>query len=220
MICVATTIAPYKLDGSELNWLRTAEEMFVDDVHFFAAIENVGPAFDPFLKRLAQVRGEYWTFNVDDGQDVITSANRLHRICMGRNLIIEFALTRPRISHVLFLDSDLIAQGDCVSKLLELDAPLAGGDVPSYCLTGPAVRHRVPNVQRHWNTAGFLMVRRDVLRDLRWGHDPDAGETDDPWYQHRAVKLGYPMTLVRKDVLGLHTPLVPVEQRPGSRSIR
>jgi hypothetical protein len=224
MIVVGTTCAPYKVDGSELNWLLHADE-FVDrdpQTRFFAALELV-PGRDPALygrlrTRLATLAGTAWTFSLDDGERELTSGNRLTRICLGRNLIAEFA-ARTTASHVLFLDSDLQVPGDAIEKLLELNAPIAGGDVPSYCLHGPTVAGYDFPVERHWNTAGFLLVRRDVFTRVRWRHDPDHGLTDDPCYAADAVALGFDETLVRKDLIGHHVPLIPMEERGHDRRL-
>lgn len=227
MIVVGTTLAPYKLDGSELNWLENGEEFLDRDprTHFFAALELLpsrGTAvFARLLTRLNAFGGTAWTFALDDDERKLTSANRLTRICMGRNLVIEYAL-RVQASHILFLDSDLRVPGDSIEKLLELDAPIAGGDVPAYCLHGPPAltRYAFP-VERHWNTAGFLLVRREVFACVRWRHEffGGTGRTDDPCYAADAEALGFGETLVRKDLVGRHVPLIPMERRGHDRSL-
>lgn len=74
-------------------------------------------------------------------------------------------------------------------------------------------------VECHWNTAGFLLVHKDVWRKLRWRIDLAAGQTDDPCFDEDARRLGFP-TLVRKDVQGVHVdPLIPVEKREEDRKI-
>lgn len=69
-------------------------------------------------------------------------------------------------------------------------------------------------VEEFATTAGFLMISRDVARALRWRVDKDAGMTDDPCFQADAVKMGFGMTYVRRDVVGVHVePLIAVEAR-------
>lgn len=227
MIVVGSTLAPYKVDGSELDWLKSGEEFLDRDplTHFFAALEllpNRGPAvFARLRTRLNALGGTSWAFSLDDGEEELTSENRLTRICMGRNLITEYAC-RVAASHILFLDSDLSVPGDSIEKLLEVDAPIVGGDVPTYCLHGPSdlSRHAFP-VERHWNTAGFLLVRREVFKRVRWRHEHFhmTGLTDDPCYAWDAESLGFGETLVRKDLIGHHVPLIPMEKRGHDRRL-
>lgn len=226
-------MAPFKATSKEVTqWLANANEMVADahtagfsNVHFFVAIEHDGRGLEPFnalLKRLAKI-GEikgatttYWTFSICDHNTVVDSANRLIRICTGRNLIHEFALRGSEVSHVLFLDSDLIVPGDSISKLMEVDHPIVGGDVPSYCLSGPKLEQYSFEVREHWNTAGFLLIQRDVIRQVRWRADDHLGGsgcTDDPCFAHDVDKICGHKTRVRKDVIGVHRPLVPLEQR-------
>lgn len=88
----------------------------------------------------------------------------------------------------------------------------------SWRLRGWESPYRFP-VEMHWNTAGFLLVHKDVWRNLRWRIDLEAGRTDDPCFDQDARRIGYP-TLVRKDVQGVHVdPLIPVEDRPEDRKI-
>lgn len=232
-IVVGATVAPFKATSREVTqWLASAKELTEDarsagftNVHYFVAIEHDGRGLAPFtelLTRLTAVNkipgasAAYWTFSICDHNDTVTTANRLIRICTGRNLIHEFALRSPDTSHVLFLDSDLIVPGDSISKLLEVNHPIVGGDVPSYCLGGPkSKKHNFP-VQQHWNTAGFLLVERDVIRQVRWradDHIGGSGCTDDPCFAYDVEKICGHQTLVRKDVIGVHRPLVPLEKR-------
>lgn len=233
-LVIGTTVPTFKaLAKEELTWILHAEEMVsdvlscgFDSVHFFAAIETDARGLAPFtqlilrLKQLSSIgpaSGSYWTFSVDDHAKKIDSYNRLVRICTGRNLIHEFAL-RGDVSHVLFLDSDLEVPADSVSKLMEMDYPIVGGNVPVYQMTGPKLKDRYTfPVQEHWNTAGFLMVTRDIIRRIRWRadvHGADAdGLSDDPCFALDVEQLfGYP-THVRKDLIGKHNLLVALERR-------
>ena len=219
-VLVAATIPAYKAadsdPGESLAWLDTADAMVRQShypVDFFASLELDArglSVFDQVTKQLMSLSGQWWTFSIDNGAHQISSSDRLPRICAGRNLIIEYALRQP-YSHILFLDSDLRVPDDSVDRLLDLDRPMVGGVVPAYCQSGPVVYP--PNVQEHWNTAGFLLVRRDVWRIARWGIDPDAGMTDDPHFARTAELLGFGKTWVDHDLKGIHKPLVPVEHR-------
>lgn len=228
-----------------LSWLESAEELAAshpDGVRFFAALELDARGLEPFalvLERLAQLGGEYWTYTLDDGRTEVTTGNRLGHICAGRNLITDYALGAGA-SHILYLDADMCPPADALPKLLELRHPLVGGEVPTYALSGPTVHghhtchpeawHRGRSarevascsweaypfpVQQHMNTAGFLLVAREVFRRLRWRWDMDAGMSDDPCYHADARDHLGVETYVRKDCIGRHWPesIPPLEGR-------
>jgi hypothetical protein len=249
MIVVGTTCVAWKCNGNETSWLDNAEAM-AEDAHtagheltFFPVLEVDDRGEQPFsnlFDRLFEVSQsgpyvDHWSFRLWDGELELNSDNRLPRICAGRNFVQDYAM-RPDVaaSHILFLDTDIRPDGDCISKLLELDWPMCGGNVGQYALSGPPVERRPPGpadarmdpikydfpVERHWNTAGFLLVGRDVFRRVRWRVDGDAAMSDDPCYDADATRLGYP-TIVRKDLQGQHIdPLIPVEMRTEDRMIR
>lgn len=237
MIIVGATIAPWKCDGEELNWLYKAELMQSSTEHqvlFFVSLEVDARGLEPYellLERLAELGGEHWQFLYDDTEDEWNGGNRLARICAGRNMIIERAMRTLKdedpVTHILFLDTDLMVPGLALRKLLEMDYPIVGGDVPSYGLNGPEAMRFVGRnhdgrevfepypfpVQAHMNTAGFLMVQRSVFSKIRWRCDWDAGLSDDPCYHADARDHLGLETLVRKDLRAIHPILVPVEQR-------
>lgn len=68
-------------------------------------------------------------------------------------------------------------------------------------------------VQTHWNTAGFLLLQREVVMRLRWRHDMSRGATDDPCFAADALEAGFGDTYVRKDCVGVHRPLKAVTAR-------
>jgi len=229
VIIVGSTCASWKCNGiGELAWLRHAEEMIEDaasvghELLFFATLETDARRQTPFiglLDRLEDLPSSFWTFSLDDGAKEITTMNRLVRICTGRNLIHEKAL-REFASHILFLDTDTEVPGDSISKLLELNHPVVGGEVPNYRLRGPEVTGFPFPVQEHWNTAGFLLVQRDVFTRIRWRTDHQLGLSDDPCFDHDAHAAGFGHTWVRKDVVGAHIEaLCPVEEREADRKV-
>jgi hypothetical protein len=238
-----TTVPPYPPLRPEHRtaWLDSAEELLVRaraggyGLHFTAACEVYigGDAaaygvHEDLLRHVNRLDGTWSYFGIDTHAD-ITSRSRLFRICTGRNLVVETALRDPDCTHVLFLDSDLRVPGDCLDRLLEVDRSVVGGNVPAYCLDGPPVfqtlrgdleRPLFPegaDVREHWNTAGFLLVRREVLDRVRWGHcwfTGASGLTDDPWFAERVEAEGFGKTWVRHDVTGEHlVDLVPLESR-------
>jgi len=218
MIVVGTTLAAFVMDVEDTwsAWLRNAEEMSHDyDVVYFAAIEVDSRGIDPFaplIERLEQVNGLYYTYSIDDGRTEVTSAKRLRHICAGRNLVQDFSLER-RATHVLFLDADTMAPPDAITKLLEMNHPLVGGQVDTYCLTGPPVDKYPYPVEEHMNTAGFLMVGEPLLTRLRWRWDWEM--SDDPCFHRDSLEFFGIPTYVRKDLKGLHFPqhIPPIERR-------
>lgn len=223
MIVVGSVLAPWKCDGTELSWLAHPDTFVADaadagiPLEFFAALEVDARGTAPYPTALFQKLDKWWTFSVDDGATEVTTANRLRRICTGRNLIIERAM-EAGAEWVLFLDSDLTPDPRSVAKLLDMDWPIVGGDVPSYCLGGELVANWTYPVEKHWNTAGYLLVHRRVFSQIRWRTDLSVGLTDDPAFAADANRLGYP-TFVRKDCVGTHAPLIPVEARSVDRRI-
>lgn len=236
MILVATTTIAYKCDGTELSWLKNLQDY--PDVKYFASLQIDSRGLEPFAKlitRLGEIDGDWWQFSYDDGSSHITGNNRVQRICAGRNMISDYGVRPNAESYepfewILFVDSDMEIPSDSIKKLLEINWPIVGGEVPPYALSGPEVeRHQAriwledgavwPKegwkqpfgfpVQQHWNTAGFLMVHRSLFRRLRWRVDPDAGMTDDPAYAWDALQMGWP-TLVRKDLIGQHASMAGV----------
>lgn len=150
-IGVATTTVAWKCNGrEELAWLLNAEEMEEiandagHDLKWFVALEQDARGDAPFEMLLDELCGlglhhTVWRFQYDDGADEYTTQNRLARICAGRNMAQEWAVRQIDMSHLLFLDSDITPEGDCIPKLLELQQPVVGGHVPIYALHGPGI---------------------------------------------------------------------------------
>lgn len=236
-ILVATTTAPYKaLDGEDLQWLMDTEKMAQEaneaglgPVYVFAALEVDGrgeQVYENLFRRFATLEEagiscSYWTFSLNDRSKEVDGINRLFRICTGRNLCHEFAARDGDISHILFIDSDLMVPSDSIVKLAEVNMPLAGGDVPAYCLgVGHPLRPEFPfPVCTHWNTAGYLFVSRPVFRRIRWRFDLEIGATDDPCFAADVQEAGFGPTYVRKDLIGIHGALLPMEERGHDRTI-
>jgi hypothetical protein len=50
-----------------------------------------------------------------------------------------------------------------------------------------------------------MLLRRDIVRKIKWRFDPDAGMTDDPCMHHDLPQWGERL-YVRHDVLATHFP--------------
>lgn len=230
-VVVATTIPAYVMDKPESYeaWLYNAEAMREDwpMVEFFAALETDSRGrcvFDPIMHRLAELHGHWWFFHLDDGAEEITTANRLRRITTGQNLATDYSLSAG-CTHMLFMAADCAPPGDAISKLLELDHPLVGGHVSTYCLDGPVVPKYIPThrdqIREHMATAAFVMIRRDLLRFIRWRWDSEVGMSDDPCLHHDAQTFHDIPTYVHHGVVGKHFPesIGPIEDRHHDRRL-
>ncbi len=213
MIVVGTTLAAFVMDQEDTwgAWLRSAEEIIAshhEGVHYFAAIETDARGIEPFkplTDKLTEIGGSWFTYTLDDGRTEVTTANRLRHITMGQNIVTDFA-TSLNASHLLFLAADLAPDPQTIPKLLELNHPLCGGEVSTYCLSGPAVEGYPFNVEEHMATAAYLFIHSSVYKRLRWRWDAAEGMSDDPAYHHDAITLLGVPTYVRKDCIGKHYP--------------
>lgn len=224
-ILLGATAAGHK--GAQAgHWLAQAEALRAatpHDVDFFLACEVQPDGLEPRLQaleaRVAALQGTTWRFMVDDGSARIDAGNRLARICTGRNLVIEHAL-RTQAEWILFVDADIELPPDVLVRLLELDHPFCGFNVPSYVLHGPRAPGYAFEVQTYQNTAGAWFVHRTLFRRFRWLTDPQDGLTDDPATYRVIRDQLHCEQRNRMDVVGRHPPLVPFEQRAADLDVR
>ena len=246
---IGTPLVAWKCDAQEhMDWLADRVEICrkFPNVKWFAAFELDNRGIEPFadvISALKEVNGDYWTYSINDMQKKVESGNRWIRIETGRNLIREFA-QRHRVTSghhwgedcselnfgvvnyaaVLYMDSDMSIDSSSIEKMLEVNRPLVGMDVPAYCLSGAIISENPP-IQEHWNTAGALLVNAPAFYDLPWSHNSYLNLSDDPTFQSMAERLlrregvntldsTYGMTWVRKDGQARHNGrLVSVEDR-------
>lgn len=217
-ITVCATTAAWCCNGTELNWLTHGQNWAERGARFVLSVQT-GLGDDDRLRaiheRVRSLGGSIIEFSIGDDIRRITSGGRLDYITVGRNLAMQRAL-RHFPEWLMFLDVDLIVPEDSIDRLLEVEYQVVGGDVPSYGFNNPPtlVEYRFPVVER-WNTAGFLLVHRDIAEKVRWRYNLRRGMSDDPCFDESVSDLGYP-TRVRLDVKGQHPPLAPVESRPDS----
>jgi hypothetical protein len=236
-VIVATTVPAWAArdadDGISEAWCEhlieilehAAEYGHVVDVFAALEVDGGGDPFDSLREWLVCVNGTAWNFMVDDGAPTITTSNRLGRICAGRNLAIDYALTFTKPPDaILWVDADVHVPPMAVVQLGHIMAlagtgihyyPSVAGHVPTYCLNGPSMLR--PDIgddlRLHWNTAGFLMVSRDVYEHVRWGHSTEC--TDDKWYQDRIRERFGTETIVDHTLIAEHhiRQIPPLEDR-------
>lgn len=225
---IGTPLVGWKADRKEhLAWLESRSKIIekFPNVKFFASFELDNRGLEPFsdvINALKEVNGDFWTYTINDMEDVVTSGNRWIRIETGRNLIREFAQRHRKMSGhhwgedcteqnygvvsydaILYVDSDMYVDVNIIEKLFEIDHPVVSVDVPAYGLKGDVINLK-PRIEEHWNTAGMLLVNSPAFYDLPWSHNSLLNLSDDPAFQYHAVRLGYGQTWVRKDISARH----------------
>jgi len=224
-VLVASVVAPHTAD--HVAWLVHADHMHQHGTDFFLAVELDGRGEGMYgwqLDHLARVDGIYWTYHLNKAPQaeryLVESGERFIRITTGRNLAVAYALDHGH-GWILFLDADAEPPADVIEQLLALDAPVAFGHTPSYCLDGPRVReYRGMDVRRHGDSLGCVLVRRDVFRRVGFGYDPDANLNDDPRFWRDVEHAGFGAPLTRHDCIVEHPPLIPLEFRGTDRYLR
>jgi hypothetical protein len=220
MIVIGTTTAAHRVDGQDprtyASWLMKADTLRASlpdtEIRFFAALEldarGLAP-FEPLIARMRASGGRRWLFGLDDDAEVITTQNRLRRICIGNNLVSEYAM-EAGASHCLYLAADVSPHDRILPRLLELDAPLAASHIRTYCLGEdcPPLPEFAPWDVRsqETETCAAMMLRRDVLTRIKWRVDIDRGLTDDPAMCADVRELLGHRVLSRHDCVSVHYP--------------
>jgi hypothetical protein len=233
-IAVCTTLAAYVMDnpGTYASWVENqaavaehARSVGVE-LTYFAAIETDARGIVPFIPLIsilsAMQDGDYWTYTLDDRRTEITTANRLRHLTMGQNITSEFA-SAGGYEWMLFLAADTRPPDDVIPKLLEMNHPLVGCELVTYCLRGSRVpQYTEYPVEEQLISAACIMIHKDVFKLLRWRVDHFIGMHDDRSYQHDAQELlGIP-SYVRKDCRATHYPeaVCVIEIRYPGRDMR
>jgi hypothetical protein len=219
MIVVGCTTVAFKMTGNWHNWgawLANAEQVMAsvdDEVRYFAALEVDARGLEPFkplIDRLEAIGGEYWTFSLNDKVDVITTQNRLRRICIGHNLVGEWAMENGA-SHTLFLASDTQCRDDVLPRLLEVEQPVVACHISTYNLGRtleplPEYVERGWDIRSHMETCACMLLRRDVFSRIKWHTNIDRNLTDDPAMHADVEELLHERVLSRHDVEATHWP--------------
>lgn len=227
MIGLCTTLTTFAMDDPDCygSWIRNAEAMqqLTPKLRIFAAIEVDARGITPFIPlcdRLSDLGAEWWEYRLDDGREEVTTANRQRHLIMGENLCIDWCVEEGA-THMLFVAADCTPPPDAIPKLVEMDHPLVGAEVPTYCLHGDEPRihtmredghlaHDRPKfpfpVEEKLCTAACVLIRRDLFNVQRFRYDPIRGLTDDPAYHADAQEIHGITSYVRMDVVARHYP--------------
>ena len=220
MIVVGTTLHAFVMDNEDHwgSWMRNAEKVKEEyqhfgnwtDVKYFAAIQidsrGLEP-FGPFLKRLEEVGGEFWTYSLDDGRTEVTTKNRIRHITVGQNLVNYFAMSIPSCTHMLFMAADTMPPNDILPKMLEMNHPLCAPYITTYGLRGPRVDKYSFPVMDAMASAAAIFIAREVFSGIRWRWDMDKNMSDDPCFHHDALHYLKIPTYVREDCKAQHFPI-------------
>ena len=177
-ILIGTPLVGWKVQKNEHNqWISdiASIQSKFKNAKFFAALEVDARGiseYGNFIDELKNLGIDFWTYSINDDENIVTSQNRWIRIETGRNLIREFA-QRFRVTSghhwgedcteqnigvvnyeaILYVDSDISLNADIVEKLLEVDRPLVGVNVPEYGLSGKSV-----SIDPPYKNIGQLLV--------------------------------------------------------------
>lgn len=238
-ILVASLIATPFLDDRRRwgSWLSNSEEIKRSvpgiEVRYYCAVELDGRGMKPYYyagwtDAATEAGVVFETFTYNSGRTQIDTNSRLKHICLGRNMISQYAIADPGITHIMGLDGDVTPPPDILPKLLAVNYPLVSGHIPTYGFHGPTItqnpRHPDQEYPAGWKvqpiplaSAGAWLVERSVFSVLRWRTDPDLRMTDDPSYLYDAKHtLGIdPPILQRTDTVAKHWPecIGPIETR-------
>lgn len=219
MIVVATTLHAYVMDNPDHwgSWMRNAEKVkeeyarFGDwaKIQYFAAIQldarGLEP-FKPFLDRLNEIDGGFWTYSLDDGRTQVTTKNRLRHIVVGQNLCNDFAMSTNDCTHMLFMAADCMPPDDIMPRMLEMNHPLCAPYIRTYNLRGKKIDKYPFLVEEAMASAAAIFMDRRIFSSIRWRWDLDNNMSDDPCYHHDSLHyLGVP-TYVRHDCIAKHFP--------------
>lgn len=219
MIVVATTLTTYAMSDDDCwsSWLKNAEKVketyqrfaSTSDVKYFVAIEIDDRKLVPFEKlmsRLSEISGEHWTYSLNDGRKEVTTKNRLRHIVVGQNLVMDYCVSDPSVSHLLFLAADCSPPDDILPRMLEMNHPLCAPYINTYGLRGPAIDDYPYPVMSTMASAACIFIARSVFSSLRWRWDLDTNMTDDPCFHHDALHYLRTPTHVREDCVARHFP--------------
>ena len=143
-----------------------------------------------------------------------------HRVDEARNMIVEYALSKPECSHVFFLDDDVIIPPHTLITLLAHERPIVSGlyfgksDAPQPLLlgapgTGPKTDWTPGDVvECYGHGMGCTLIDTEVFRVVEspWFKTTEGDEgtqTEDLYFLEKAAEHGY-TGCVDTGILGLH----------------
>lgn len=141
---------------------------------------------------------------------------RLPRIVNARNAACEFVFSRPDISHLLFIDSDVVPDSDDgLRRLLFHRRPLVSGLIhgrgehSDELVIGPNGKKINELIEVDWASCGYLLIERRVLdrHRFRWGYSrkrPGEMRSEDPAFGEDVALDGFPRWLVDTSITAQH----------------
>lgn len=219
MIVIGATLAAFVMSNEDSwsSWMKNAESVKEsyknfsgkEDIKYFAAIQVDGRGIDPFkpfIKRLEEIGGEYWTYMLDDGRTSVTMKNRLRHIVFGQNLIVDYAQSFLDCTHILYSGADCMPPDNVMEKMLEMNHPIVAPYIKTYNLTGKRVEGFEYPVMDAMATPACLLVSREIFSKIRWRWDIDNNMSDDYCFHYDTQKFFGIKTYVREDVIAKHYP--------------
>lgn len=141
---------------------------------------------------------------------------RLPRICVARNMAMEFARHHRDCTHLLFIDSDVLVPPDTIPRLMAHNKDIVGGSVPGRGAHASAVYHGSGShhqlvdglLEVDYGTAGFVMLSRRVFTAMawRWGHTEEGTgpHSEDPIFAHDARLHGFGWWYIDRSLAAKH----------------
>jgi len=135
---------------------------------------------------------------IKDEQD---NSKRLVPICIARNMAIQYAKS-SMATHLFFVDADVKVPENSIQVLLKAHKPIIGGKVPSrfnnknmfYVCEGQKYKQPLEKegiyIVDH-TTCGFLLIERQVFREVLFSYDMEKGMSEDPLYGLQARQKGF-----------------------------
>lgn len=125
---------------------------------------------------------------------------RLPGIISARNMAVDYAM-QQHAEHLLFVDSDVIIRPDGVRRLLRIEKPLVGGNVPGRGAHAHAryiFGHRRQDgniIHCDHGTMGYCLIHQSIFQYVRFRrgphpHKPETWLSEDPCYEADAERLG------------------------------
>lgn len=159
------------------------------------------------LRSLLGLRGEIGPFEFYDLVGF--------QVDIARNQITSAVLANPAVTHLMWIDDDMVFDPAAVKRLLDLDLPIVGGlcygrrhpympILIYFTERGHSFRYDFPEdvIEVDATGAAFLLVKREVFAKV--GQDPwrTQGVGEDISFCMRARAAGFPIKVDTREKIG------------------